>query len=198
MTIQPLDVLEMTARTEFNGVEDVANVYQMEYQGGAAITDAQGITDVISFLEALYAIFIGAQTILQLYRDIRVGNKTQGTVFGRFPWPTLVGGGDVAFSTAPGTAILSSFSTGIPRVTPRKYWGVFCADNMDADGTWGGIITATLAAATAFMLTPYVGVSGTWLYGYLSPKTLSFVVPNGSSTGDIPAYQRRRKQGKGS
>lgn len=198
MAVSQYDVLEVAARTEFNGVEDIVNVFQFEYQSVPGLTDEQGIEDVLEFIEAIYDIFIGAQTILQLYRDLRVTNKTQEIVYGTFTWPTLIDGEDIAKAQAPGTCVLSNFSTGVARVAPRKYWGVFCADNMDADGTWSSAVLATFATVNSLMLLPYVATNGTWQYGYESPKVGSFVAPVSAVVTDIPAYQRRRKQGKGS
>lgn len=197
MAIQQGDVLEISPRMEFNGVEDVVNTYQFRYTDATPITDTQGINDLIGLMEAIYTLFLSTMTIIQFFRDIRVSNKTQSTVYGVFPWPTLTIGGDASDPVPPGVCVLSNFSTGVARVTPRKFWGVMCEDNIESDGTWHAGIVAIAAAASALMMNSAPSTTYNWDYGYLSSKTASFEVATGATGTDIPAYQRRRKQGRG-
>lgn len=198
MTVQQFDVLEVTARGEFNGIEDVVNVFQYRYESVPPIADNLAVDDILNIMETLYIILNGAITILQLYRDIRIANQTQGTLMGRFSWPTLVAGAGIGPTVAPGVAFLTSLTTPVPRVGMRKYWGVMTDANMDADGTWGAAIVVAGLTVNIAMLNPFAAVNGSWQFGYTSPKTLAFEIPTGGVVTDIPAYQRRRRQGRGS
>jgi hypothetical protein len=80
----------------------------------------------------------------------------------------------------------------------RKYFGVFTEADIDANGTWGTGLVAAMVVVAGFLLAPLVAANGAYEYGYLSPKTSNFEVPTGAVVTDIPAYQRRRRQGRGS
>lgn len=198
MTVQPNDILEASARSEFNGTEDVVNVFQFRNNGVAPMADQAAIDDIIEILEIVYNLINAGLTLLQLYRDIRVRNVTQGLVYGTFPWATLVSGGSAVNPTAPGVAFLVSFSTGVPRVGMRKYFGVVTEDEMDVDGAFTGVLVVAGGAVISTLIAPIVATNSTWEFGYQSPKTGTFVTPNGGVATDIPAYQRRRRQGRGS
>lgn len=192
------DIIEVAARGEFNGVEDVVNVFQFQYLTAGTINDQGLADDLIEILETVYSLLDGAMTVLQLFRDLRIFNKTQDRVLGTYPWDTMTAGSDATDPTAPGVGTLVNYSTGVPRVAPRKYYGVFCIDRMDADGTWTAVHTALLASAGAALLGVLTGTLGTYRYGYLSPKTAAFESAQSVTVTDIPCYQRRRKQGRGS
>lgn len=198
MTIAPNDIMEASARLEFDGVEDVVGVFQFRHDGVAPISDTLGVDDILEFLEVVYGLLNSAITAITLYRDVRIRNVTQDTVLGTFSWPTLVAGGTATDATPPGVAALLSFSTQIPRVAPRKYFGVLSEGGVGNDGRWTAGVTALLAAAGIALLFQFTATNSDWQYGYLSPKTAAFEVPTGVVVTDIPAYQRRRRQGRGS
>lgn len=198
MTVVQNDVLEVSARSEFGGVEDVVNVFQFRYESLLPLPNPDAIDDILEIMEILYTIINVSLTILQLFRDIRIANRTQNTLLGTFSWPTLTVGGNPLSPTAPGVAFLTSFNTDVPRVGMRKYWGVMTEGDFDNDGTYAATLVATGVVLIATMLPPIIATNGTWQYGNDSGKTLQFEVPTGGLATDIPAYQRRRKQGRGS
>jgi len=197
MAVDVGDVFEVTARAEFRGVEDVDNVFQYQYTSGSNSTNAIAIDNLLTIMETVYAIVRTFQHVLTLYRDLRVRNVTKGEVYGTFGWPSIVSGSVSGGDTPPGVAALINLSTGIPRVVLKKYWGGLDNQALDTDGTLTGAMITSLAAISAVLLTPQTVGSNTYVYGYLSPKTGNFESPQGSVITDIPAYQRRRKQGRG-
>lgn len=198
MTTQQFDVIEVGARMEFDGQDDVVNTFQYRLETATPVTPANTVTDIVAILEALYTLFLVAQSTLLVYRDIRVVNKTQAVLLGTYLWPTLIAGTNIADAVPPGCCGLVDFNTIVSRVKPKKYFGAFTVGNVDFNGTWDNAMLTILTNSAIFMLAPQVGVSGTWLYGYDSPKTLGWVAPVGAVTRDVPAYQRRRKPGRGS
>jgi len=198
MAIDQNDVIEVSARMEFDGTDDVTNVYQFQKLDSGQITDQQGIDDIIALLETMWAIIDGAITVLQVARDLKFFNKTKQLLMGTASWDTITGGTNASGATPPGTAMLLSLNTNVPRVTMRKYMGVVSKDQLESDGTWAAALIAALATFGAYLTQPWTGTNGQWQFGYLSPKTFSFVIPSGLTVTDIPAYQRRRKQGQGS
>lgn len=198
MAVEQNDVLEASARMEFNGVEDIVNVYQFQLTTTGPITDSQGVDDILLILEAIYLVLVAQQSVLTLYRDIRVVNKTQSTILGTFLWPSLTAGTAAVAAQAPGVCGLVSLATAVPRVNLRKYYGDMVTATMENDGTFASFVTTALTNISAMLLTQRVQVNGTWRYGYLSPKSLAWELPLSAIVTDIPAYQRRRKQGRGS
>ena len=198
MTTNQYDVFEVSARTEFNSVEDVVNVYQFQYQDVGSQADALTIVDILTIIESVYSIINAAMSILQVYRDVRIANKTQGTILGTFGFLTLTAGSNASPPVAPGVCFLVSWNTPVPRVGMRKYYGVMTEANTDADGTWSSGLVAVGTTIGALLASPLGGPTGNYLFGYLSPKTGIFELPTGVLVTDIPAYQRRRRQGRGS
>lgn len=198
MAIEQDDILEVSARMEFNGVEDIVNVYQFQLTTPGPITDQQGVDDVLLIIEAIYTALVALQSTLTLYRDIRVTNKTQLAILGTFLWPSLTAGTAAVIAQAPGVCGLVSLATAVPRVNLRKYYGDMVTSTMELDGTFASFVTTALTTISGTLLTQRVQVNGTWRYGYLSPKSLAWELPLSAVVTDIPAYQRRRKQGRGS
>lgn len=192
------DVIEASARAEFNGVDDIVNVFEFDLITPTPVSDENTVSDIISILEAFYTIWLSAQSILVLYRDIRLRNKTQDTVLGTFPWPTLVDGENVNDALPPGVCGLLNFNTDQPRVTPRKYMGGLTTASMDADGSFTPGLVGTLVSLSDFLLSAQVEANGDWVYGTKDPDSVFFNFPISGVVTDIPAYQRRRKQGRGS
>lgn len=183
---------------EFLGIDDQVNVYQFVLGTPGPLSDEEGVADILSIMEQIYELWKVSMTLLTLFRDIRVTNKTQSEVLGTFPWPTLEAGTGVADAMPPGNCGLINFNTPISRVTPRKYLGSLTVSQVDADGSLEAATTARLSTVAALLLDVFVETGGDWLYGYQSPKTGTFVFPQSATVTDISAYQRRRKQGRGS
>lgn len=198
MTVQQFDVIEAVSRCEFNAADDIVNVYQFQLISAGAQENQVVVDDVISILESIYTIILAGLSILYTFRDVKLRNITQSTLMGVHPWPVLVAGTNITNPLAPGVALLSNWGTDVPRVGMRKFFGGLCADQLDPDGTWLVGVTGAAAIIAAQLLVPQVIGSRSYQFGYLSPKTLAFEAPNSGVGSDIPAYQRRRKQGRGS
>lgn len=198
MSTVQFDIIEAAARMEYDGVDDVINTYQFQLTSALTVSDAQTLIDLLVILEELYTLIVTSQTTFLSYRDIRFTNVTQDLLLGTVGWPTLTVGTGAVDAIPPGVASLANFNTNIPRVTLRKYFGGLDLDNLDQDGTFTAVFGLVMADIQAFLLEAQIQGNDVWRYGYLSPKTGTFVVPVGSSWTDIPAYQRRRKQGRGS
>lgn len=198
MTMNQDDVVEVAARMEFNGTDDVVNVFQFQKVDAIPTVDADGVDDLINILEVFYTLINAVFTTLLLYRDLRVTNVTQSIVLGTFPWPNLVAGLDANDPTPPGVSALINWNTGVARVSPRKYLGVLAEDSVQAQAVWEPGVVAVLALMGANLIGTLSKPNSDWQYGFLSPKTLSFEPVISATVSNIPAYQRRRKQGRGS
>lgn len=192
------DVIEVAARAEFNGTEDIINVYQFSLGTPGPVSDEQTVDDIINIMELIYSILITFQTGVVLYRDLRLRNVTQTRVLGVHPWPTLTAGESESVPMPPGNAVVMNFTTDVPRVTPRKFLGGLVVATLDPDGSLTtSTVLATLEIAD-ILLNVQSEVGGDYLYGHFSAKTLKMEFPLGAVVSDVSGYQRRRKQGRGS
>lgn len=197
MAVNTNDVIEVSARCEFGGVEDVINVYQFRMTTAGPVDDDDVMLDLGLWLEDVYQPVITSQTNDFAYRDIAFRNVTQSTVMGTIAWPTYTAGAAAPNNIPPGLAALINFATNKARVILKKYIGGWILSGLEADGTFTGGLVALMLSLGIRLLSGWVGAYGTYEYGYLSPKTLSWEVPVGYTVTDVPAYQRRRKQGRG-
>ena len=198
MAVIQHDILEASARLETQDGDDVIGVYQMRYEGVPPLTDAAGINDVIEFLEAVYGIIQTILPILSVFRDITVRNKTLGVNYGAFAWPFLTVGAQPGNDQPPAVSSMVSFPTGVSRVTLRKYFGNMAVNQLAQPGTWLPTHQAVMSNVAAVLIVPFVATNGTWAYGYHSPVTTLWHAPSTAIITNIPAYQRRRRQGRGS
>lgn len=198
MTVQSNDIMECSARLETSDGDDIVGAFQFRLESVGFLPDADAITAVIEFLEVIYTQIRLVIPILTVFRDITIRNQTQAINYGTFPWPTLANGVVGGNEVPPGVTILASFSTGISHVNLRKYFGNMPVALLDLPGLWNAASVGVVVGGVALMLVPFVATFGTWSYGYNSPKTLGWVVPNAAVVTDVPAYQRRRRQGRGS
>jgi len=199
MTTQQYDVIEAAARMEYNAVEDVVNVFQFQQYTPTPVTDANTIQDIQDILDTIYGFLTGIITVIQVARDIRITNKTQNYVLGTVSWGSVTGGTATGDALPPGVAGLINFRTTTAKVNPRKYIGGLTEANCAATGLLTVAATTALDNAGAWLAAGgIIATYGSYYYGYFSPKTSNFEVAASYSVTNVPAYQRRRKQGRGS
>lgn len=197
MTVEDDDILEVTARCEANGVEDVVNVFQFRNVTGSSLTDAEAVADIRLYLDDEYDNLTASQADTFVYRDITFRNITQSVLMGTFGWPTLTTGDSALAQIPPGCAGLVNCATNVARVVLKKYFGGWVTATLDNDGSFSSAVTAAILQFGLNLLGGIVGPNGAWEYGYFSPKTMQWEKPVSATATDIPAYQRRRKQGRG-
>jgi len=193
------EIVQVTARVEFGGVDDMVNVFQFINASGLAVPDSEAITDLAAFMDSLYTTIALFQPTTVLYRDLRMVNLDTGDILGIVPWPGLSTGLHVGQPMAPGVAAVVNFYGDEPRRVMRKYIGGLVEDSSDADGVLNAITVTELGVFAAELLAPIVGTFSTWLYCYDNFLPLSnLMIPTSAVATNIPGYQRRRKQGRGS
>jgi hypothetical protein len=192
------DVIRVDVIGSMNSVNEVVNTYQFRIGGAGALTDTELLDDVLVFIRALYDAIKGLFTAIVVWRRIRAYNLTQNTLIGEEDFATAVTGTASGEQGAYQVAGLVSFKTNIARVVMRKYLPL-------AEGYTNNTGTIEASAVTLLntfgttLLAPFTGSSGkTYTFGYNSPKTGGFIVPNGRTTSLTPVIQRRRRPGVGS
>lgn len=192
------DVLRVDVIGDFDGTDELINVYQVRQTNVAALSDAEVLEDLKDFFEALYTIFQAVFTILTVYRRVKVFNVTTNTLIGELAFDTVVQGTQTGDPGAPGICVVANFNTQVPRVILRKFIGPVAEANLDGNGRLSPTATNAVFNGGLTLLSDIIGTFGSYRYGYLSSKTLAFEQPTIVSVENIPGYQRRRKQGRGS
>lgn len=189
-----LDVIRVIADMTLLG-QSILNVYHMV--SASSVPDDEVIQDAQVGLDDLYQL-VNAEIDNQLsYNSIRVFNVTDNQDLGIHDWPTLVAGAADAQCLPLGVAALLTLPTSVPKVRGRKFFCGF-SEGAQADGVWGSGVVDSLNDIGAFMLTPMLGDASGEFWRFGVPTSIGgFQLFASSLVGNIPAYQRRRKQGVG-
>lgn len=198
MTVNPLDVLRVSARQTYNNsINDIVGVYHYRSEGPAE-TEATTLLNLAVVIEALYIAInarVGAGVV---YEEVTVQNITQDVVLGNTPWPTLTFGILAAQQLPSPVAALVVGVTGVPQVQGRKYLGGFTEDDQNVS-----IVSGTLLTALANFGVQYIAqkVVGGVTY---TPFVRQVALPNalhpliGAKAIAVFRTQRRRTLGRGS
>lgn len=197
MGVDAGDVLECSVIHE-NSVSGVQiNRWQFRLEGVGTLSVAEVLDDVAELIETIYNVVKTIIAIRNLLREVRVYNLTQDVLLGSTDGGTYVGGSSSGNDLPQGVATFIHFTTDVPRVILSKYFPSPTAGDSGADGSLVPLELADLVAVGVVLLADLVMTNGTYRYGYFSPKTVSFVLPQVAVASGIFAYQRRRKKGRG-
>lgn len=181
------------------GGQDLVNVYQVMKTNAPTSTVEDWMDDLLEFFTAIYELVAAIQAAAIVWQKIRVRRTGEdGFVFGDAVFDPPIeglGAGDVG---AAGVCALLSLTTGVSRVTMRKYFGTLAESVINADGEITSTALSTVLGIGTLLLEPYVASTNEIQYGYLSPKVDGWVVPTAAIAWTEPAYQRRRRRGAGS
>lgn len=197
MAVNQFQIVEIAARCEFTGVEDVTNVYQLQLTSPNPVADSVAILQLSNWIDGLYTGILASQSSDFIYRDLTFRNKTTATIMGITPWPTKTTGSAAIYNNPPGVAAVINMATTASKVILRKFLGGWVQAALDADGTFTTALTAALVTFGNTLINGTASGGDVWAYGHLSPKTGNFEIPVAATATDIPGYQRRRKQGRG-
>lgn len=196
--IETGDVLRLGLTMSYNNIHEITNVYHVLVNDGgprtflAAVDDIQDYADrMVQELDTLFVTEILAD-------HISVANATQGLTFGAIDWGAFAQGGDAGDPVAAGCCVLAWGRTYVPRVQIRKYFGVFSEVRMD-DGSWGATVRNACIDTMGAHITVQEGTTGLDLLGVAWNRTLlTHTLVQSVTTSAEPAYQRRRRRGRGS
>lgn len=191
------DVIEMTVIHD-NAVAGVQlNRYQYQLSTGTPVDDATLLDDVAFIIEALYDIVKTIIAVQNVFREIRVVNKTQDLLIGSTDAGAYDGGISTGSAAPPAVSSFVHLTTNVPRVILSKYLPSPSVEDVQASGELAAIPFASLVEYAGALLEPFVFNGTLYTYGYDSPKALEFVIPQVATASRDFAYQRRRKAGRG-
>lgn len=154
MSILNNDLIRIAARTVWNGISDIVNVFYTVVEDNNSQTTQAIIDELIEVVEDLYELMSTAYANNVTAADMSIRNLTQNEVYGASPWPNYTGGSNVDQAINPALGVFAYSPTLIPNVQGRKWWGPWTEGNND-DGFWtaslvGGIDTVMSSLQTAW------------------------------------------------
>lgn len=202
MSFTHMDIVKCDLRWQIGAIGQAANVFQAlcVQNSPHTVADSEVLTDMADWLERILEpledhVVVSVDTIsANIYK--KVG-----------PLWNLVG--DVAVAFTPGSigdplpsgvAALMTAYTETSKVMGKKYVPGLSETGQTA-GLWVAGVLAALATSAVQWVSGFVALNDPltyWYPGVYSTKALAYKIFQGSAmVRDVPAYQRRRKQGVG-
>ncbi len=192
------DVVEVSIQGDFDGTEDVFNVFQYSIATGYTTDEAGFADDLIELVTAVVTIIkelVGVATIFRRFRAQIITQVDAGRLIELdAPIPGVV----VGASSPAGVCALLVFRIDKPRSSLRKYLGTISEEDVGTAGDFTSGALTEGAAAIAALMTNITTTLDTYKYGHYDPVAEIFHKPTGGYMNAEPAYQRRRRRGTGS
>lgn len=191
------DVLRITARMNLLSTGAVENVYTMRWNGLLSSEDGPVMTHVSTYLEDLVSDVTNFQPGDLKYIDVEGFNHTQSRPMPTVNWPTLTEGAGSGDYLPPGVSALAFFRTGLSRVIARKFLGPVL-ESLNTNGFFTSAVLTSLSSFIGKMLSPDISLidAGTLTPGVISKAGTFHALTDGTGSSS-PAYQRRRRAGRG-
>lgn len=192
------DILRLGAVMELSSAFEVANVYHVVVSSGDDRSLAAASLDIQEYMDEIYANIAAIMTDEIAPDFLTMQNVTQSLTFGAFAWGNFAGGSSAEQMTAPGVCVFTWARTLKPRVQIRKYYGIF-TESVMTDGAWIASVRNACSNALVDHVNEFVGSNGMGITGVAYNRTLlTSTVGLSVASSEEPAYQRRRKRGRGS
>jgi len=199
LEFNPDGVYGVSLKGRINDQSEIRNVFHLQMQNAAALTETQGLDDIEEFLEDLIAFLQAILTTLIVFRGFDVyaleGDPRTATRTFASPIAGTATGDALPF----GVAMMMYFNTGVPRRQLRKYFAGLTEASVSASGGFAGAsITTPGTNVLNQLVNQYSATNGLWQYGhYRTGVPGSFIQPVEGTLQYIPSYQRRRRVGSG-
>lgn len=192
------DVLRIAATWEYDGTEEVTNVFHVLVTSGGNKAFGDVSDDIEQYIDLMFDNIDTFLSDLMLVDRLSVANVTQHLVFGTLSWGAMAQGGSAGDPTASGVCLLAYGRTYKPRVQIKKYYGVFTEPDIN-DGSWSVGIRAAVTTDFNAHINPQTMTDGLAITGVAWNRDLeTHTLANSSVTVVEPCYQRRRRRGRGS
>lgn len=192
------DILRLGAGLSFQGVYDIVNVWHVIVGLVTGKTWAESELPIQNYVDELYD-FIKATLNDDMGTNvISVANVTQATTIGAIAYNPTWAGTEGGEPTAPGNCCFTWGRTYAPRVQIRKYFGVFGEAGMAA-GVWNAGVQDACEDSMDWHIAERIPSAGWTMQGIAYNRALgTHEFAHSVGVAAEPAYQRRRKRGRGS
>jgi len=191
------DLLRMTAVMNTVDLSQVQNVFTLKVTSPGVLPIIDILDRIVSIAERIYAIIKGLQNTRTKYIDVEFFNITQNIPLPTRAWLTITEGELVVDDLAHMTAAMFSLGVSRPGVNGRKFFGGISEVALDQDRLWSTATVVDLALASAIMLVDQTQLSTTIQFGIITGLVPAFRQFDSAKTTNVPASQRRRRQGVG-
>lgn len=197
MGIASGDILRITAVMAYGSEPTVMNTFHLRCTDPPGETDAAAMDFVAGWLDTAYAGIIDRMSTSLSFVEIRGFNETQHLPLPTVGWPTLTAATATGDIYAPGVAALVLFRTAALRVLGRKFIGGLTEEDFTSALVAGACLTDLATWAAAIAGGPGISLTtGSYSFGIYSAAH-GFHLVTAFVTVAVPAYQRRRRQGRG-
>lgn len=202
MAIEDGDILRVNAEMTYAG-STVMNVFHLQVDN--ALTNSDALDEIRDWLFLVYDHVDGIMASVLTFSRIVVVNVSKDEDVGITDWLTLTVGTGSGDGLPPGVALLATFNTVSLGVRGRKYLPGVTEAHVTSSQVWSSTAVSAMDAFADEASSPFTGLFTSTLY---TPRIVGYqAVPGGTniivttiisySVSNVPAYQRRRKQGVG-
>jgi hypothetical protein len=191
------DILRIVPTIEMGVGVTVQNVYYCKVTQAGGIDDGDVLDDMGDWMDDVYTPVQLAMPDDATFEEIKITNVTADVDIGTTSFPTLTQGNASGEPYAPGVAGLVLAFTDKLRHTGRKFFGPFNEGSL-TNGLFSTLNVGRMVDAAVEAYTPFTGTSG----GTYQPVIVDRTTGEGRGVTSVqatsnPAYQRRRRLGRG-
>lgn len=192
------DVLRVAGVMLLDNVHEITNVWHLLVNSGGPVSFATATPDIQEYMDLMFDDLDTRLCNNQEVSHLSVQNVTTDEVFGSIDWGVFAAGGSAADHVALGICVFAWGRTRKPRVQIRKYLGVFTETDI-IDGVWQPALLGDVNTMMALHITNQVMTAGLQLQGVAFNRgTKVHTLATSNESAAEPAYQRRRRRGRGS
>lgn len=191
------DKLRVTAVLKTVDLSEVQNVYTVDVTDLGGGTVIEILDRIVKILELLYNVIKGLQNSRTKYIEVRFFNITQDIPLATRAWATITEGELAVDDLAHMTAAMFSLGVGKPGVAGRKFFGGISESALDQDGLWSSATVVDLALVASRMIVEQADTGTKVTFGIFTGVTPAYIAFLSAVTTNVPASQRRRRQGVG-
>jgi len=192
------DIIRITAVMQFDGLDDMVNVFHFKLTSVSTSNDDEFMADMASVMDDLYTEVVLAFSELVVFIDVQGQNVTQNELLPSKPWPVLVNGGSMSTPLPSQVAACVYHGTLRPKTRASKFLPVFTEGQNDGNGKIGDATQVLIQAFGDFLVGAIVGSAFTALYGAYNKGFDRFTVAGNAIVPTRWRTQRRRRLGVGS
>lgn len=193
------NILRVAARQLLDSRDEVVNVFHFIVRDVGTNGDDGVLDEIAARVSNAYVEIASALPNNLTANVLDVYNVSQDTPYGQIPWGSAYTAGTATGNlTPPGVSFLVLWLTNVKRVQGRTYLGPFTVASQ-GDGIWAGSLVTLVSNWATAMQDEIALVADTelgliiWSEGAGLARNIS-----GRRLSQNPAYQRRRRAGRGS
>lgn len=193
--MDPLDVVLVIAKMVIFG-QEVLNVFHCSSTGDHPVDEA--VIDITQKLDTIYATIDQSMANDLAFSSIVLKNLTQDFDMGEWEWPNLATGASATDPLPAGVAGLITLPTARLKTRGRKFLPGLTEGDTD-NGVFNVTFFNEMVTFASHLTNTFIGVESGDPYAFGVVDSSQVFWPFVSAiVSNIPAYQRRRKQGVGS